>query len=203
MITGMMARRIASAEVVGIDPLQTPASLTLSESNRRYKKTGGLTGAWQRAHCTNPQSSGKRIFEIEITDTGYQCIGVMSSAVSGTENTGSPDGGDAGLGCAIWTSARLYYGGGSYISANMLTNQIGDVLRFYYDFATGKVWLAKNGTLLSGDPSAGTGQSYTIGILGEMEAAVGTYEDNSGGRVALTADQLSSDPIPSGWQAWA
>lgn len=203
MITGMIARRVAQAEIIGIDPLQTPASLTLSESNRRYKKIGGISGSWQRAHCTNPQSSGKRLFEIEITDTGYQCIGVMSSSVSGTENTDSPEDGDGGLGCAMWTTARLYYGGGAYYNASMLTNAIGDVLRFYYDFSTGKVWVSRNGALLSGDPATGTGATYTIGLLGEMDAAVGTYEDNAGARVALTADQLSSDPIPSGWEPWA
>lgn len=202
MITGMMARRIGGA-VIGIDQSQTPVSLTLSELYRRYTMTGGTAGSWQRAHCTNPQSSGKRVFELEIVSSGYLSIGLMSSYTSGTASTGSPEGGDAGLGCAIWTSARLYIGGGSYISANMLTNTVGHVLRVYADLDTGNIWLARNGVLFSGDPVAGTGATYTIPSLGEFEVACGCYESGSSGRIALTAAQMSSDPIPVGWTAWA
>lgn len=203
MITGMMARRIAGAALIGIDSAQTPASLSLSESDRRYTMTGGTNWAWQRAHCTNPQSSGKRVFEVEIISTGYLSIGLMSSSVSGTMDTGSPEGGDGGLGCAMWTSLRLYTGGGYYIGANMLTNTVGHVLRVYADLDTGNIWLARNGVLFSGDPVAGTGATYTIPSLGEFEVACGCYESGASGRIALTSAQMSSDPIPAGWTAWA
>jgi len=203
MIAGMMARRIAGAALIGIDSAQTPASLSLSESDRRYTMTGGTPFAWQRAHCTNPQSSGKRVFEVEIISTGYLSIGLMTSSVSGVMNAGSPEGGDAGLGCAMWTSLRLYIGGGSYISANLLTNTVGHVLRVYADLDTGNIWLARNGALLSGDPEAGTGATYTITSLGEFEVACGCYESGASGRIALTSAQMSSDPIPAGWEAWA
>lgn len=203
MITGMMARRIAGAALIGIDSAQTPASLSLSESDRRYTMTGGAPPAWQRAHCTNPQSSGKRVFEVEIISSGYLSIGLMKSSKSWAMNSGSPEGGDGGLGCAMWTSFRLYIGGGYHISANLLTNTVGHVLRVYADLDTGNIWLARNGALLSGDPEAGTGATYTIPSLGEFEVACGCYESGASGRIALTSAQMSSDPIPAGWEAWA
>lgn len=191
--------------LIGIDPAQTPATLTLSESNLRYTKTSGTEGLWHCANAKPVKSTGKLVFECSIESTGYICVGIVPSGSGSITALSSPTGDNPTAStCAVFTSGlRLYHGGSSYVSTGAAIDTIGTVLRMYADLDTGKIWVAKNGVLVSGNPELGTTPSYTILNLGEFEPRVGCYQNGASGRIALTSAQMSSDPIPSGWEAWA
>jgi hypothetical protein len=53
------------------------------------------------------------------------------------------------------TDTTLYSGAGS-------SNDIGDYITILVDFDAGKIWFAVNGTVVEGNPNAGTGESFSF-----------------------------------------
>lgn len=132
--------------------------------------------------------SGKTYCEFEaVTEPGTMArgFGIQEAAVgnfyNGNANGGSIFKGDGGCGLA----ASGYYNGVSGTSNGSYAFATADRIGIAFDPATRKVWFSKNGTWISGDPAAGTGQTMTLAggstfyfTMGCYSCAIGsgTYE---------------------------
>jgi hypothetical protein len=91
---------------------------------------------------------------------------------------------------------------GVKVSNGAYTWNAGDVCQIAVDFDTGRVWYGKNGTWLSGDPAAGTGQAQTLPDA-DFDLYVGFYTQGTGTRV-LTCNFNEADWVhdaPEGFTA--
>lgn len=184
------------------NPANKSSKITLSESNARMT-LGSSPAFWNLAACVNARSSGKRYAELQLASNHYASLGVIPAPAVLTGEFASPDG--AGLfsagECAVWSSVRLFRGGGVYDNKNMITNTSGDVLGMFFDLDTGKVWVSRNGVLFEGDPVAGTGASYTMTSLGSKLLIGSAYEDTATNRIRTKAGEFSAGLL-SGWIGW-
>jgi len=154
------------------NPLSKSANLTLSEANL---KTIGTTSGWIPQYATmGAQNGGKWYWEYTMfpnnsSSQGFcKMIGMVQPTAVPNNNTYI---GDAGYGYALWIPdgsgatafQKRYNSSGTtmtgYTSGYALTN--GDVIQVAYDAVNGQIWFGKNNTWFEGNPSAGTGASYT------------------------------------------
>lgn len=162
-----------------IDPAQTDALVTLSNSNRTVTKSATNSVA----HCVGKHGkiTGKWRFQVEV-------------------GTLAMSGGELGVGCVGPLFGRTYYQGGDTQGGGMVSDgrqgtnggygasglgawAATDILDVYLDADAKKVWFGKNGTI-AGDPTAGTG-----GV--SLASAVKAFFPNlymHGGNGVLTAN---------------
>lgn len=184
------------------NPANKSSKITLSESNARMT-LGASPTAWNMSACLNARSSGKRYAELQLASNHYGCVGVVPNTTTLTNDYATPDcsGVFTDGSCGVWTSARLYRGNGVYDNKNLITNTSGHVLGFMVDLDSGKIWLARNNTLLEGDPAAGTGASFTMTSLGAKFLLGGAYEDTASNRIRTKASEFAYTP-PTGFIGW-
>lgn len=138
------------------------------------------SGKWQYTlRCTVSQSGNNTVGERSWANIGLSkrhksaiaSVGqasydyALSSWCTNSGNTGSIYKVNDG----VYT---LFYGGAG------ATHTVGDYITVLVDFDAGKVWFAINGTVLEGDPNAGTGQSFSftpnIGLVPAVTLATGS-----------------------------
>lgn len=59
-------------------------------------------------------------------------------------------------------SLRLYHNASAVAHSSGLTYSNGTLIDVYVDIDNGRAWWARNGTVISGDPAAGTGAMFTF-----------------------------------------
>lgn len=139
---------------------------SLQSSNQVFRHAVGATGhsAYYR---TATAISGRTYCEfspiarpsalplaIGVTDTPGVFHNGTAPANSASMHSGS------GGGCGLTTPG--YQNGGTLTSSGSYSFTLNDRLMVAFDPATRKIWFGKNGTWISGDPAAGTGQTTTI-----------------------------------------
>jgi hypothetical protein len=150
------------------NPLDKSAA-TLSNGNLDLTSTGALG-----CRSTFAASSGKWYFEVTCLATGGGgSVGVMD--YDGAFATGDPGNQSYGWGF-INTPSNSNFTKKHNNSASTMSSPgalaIGDVFGVAYDLDSGKIWFSKNGIYGEGDPSAGTGASYT-NLSGKVGPAAG------------------------------
>lgn len=117
-------------------------------------------GSWSSARATLGKASGKHYFEVTINALCDGCVmvGAMTSAASLSNWMAASSG---GWGVHGNTTVLLKHHNGSYssISGGTLTN--GQVVSVAVDLDADKIWWAINGNWFEGDPSTGSGGSYS------------------------------------------
>tara|TARA_B100001939_G_scaffold238502_1_gene205868 strand:+ start:672 stop:3125 length:2454 start_codon:yes stop_codon:yes gene_type:complete len=171
------------------NPLQTSAA-TLSNGNLDLTSTGVLG-----CRSTFAASSGKWYFEVTCLATGGGgSVGVMDYDEAFA--TGDPGNKSYGWGF-INTPSNSNFTKKHNNSASTMSSPgalaVGDVFGVAYDLDSGKIWFSKNGTYGEGDPSAGTGASYT-----NLSGRVGPAAGNGSSAVAwaINAGQRSFSYTP-------
>lgn len=149
--------------------------------------------------ATHGRSAGKRYFEIVAADITNDSDFIVGLASSGTALNSGPS----------VSNALLYRGNGQSwddgaTGPALATLATEDVVGIAIDFATGKVWLAKNNSWqASGDPAAGTNE---IGTQTAGERFPIALTDNGSGsqifRLATREEQFAYSP-PAGFVSWA
>jgi len=138
-----------------LDPADNSATITLSNSNLTATKNATSGSAWSVA--AHGKATGKWRFQATIVSAGgdmsvglmgvggepAEYLGSCSRAICYNKNNG------------VLTSRSTQFAG---------TFTTGDVIDVYADVGAGKVWFAKNGTLVNGDPVAGTGGTSMSGM---------------------------------------
>lgn len=173
------------------DPANKSPKIALSEANARMT-LGSSPTAWNMVSCVNPRSSVLRQAELVLASNHYGCIGVVPSSAILTSEFATPDAGGVFSDgeCGVWTSARLYRGGGVFANKNMITNTSGDALSIIYNPAIGFGWLARNGVLFEGDPITGASPSFVITSPGSMLLLGGAYEDGASNRMHTRSAEM-------------
>ena len=114
----------------------------------------------------------------------------------------------------IWYNTQSATGPATSAAGGMGNWTTGDVLNIAYDTDNGKIWFGRNNTYYSsGDPSAGTGATFsgTAITSKDWQVGVGTYTADAqvsfgqGGQSGLTDDSASGGTFkytpPSGYKA--
>jgi hypothetical protein len=169
---------------------------TLSNNDRTATVVSG--GGVRTVRGSLARSTGKRYFEIVRVSGGFfgtsvrDEYGLSRNVIDG--NQVSID----GIG---YRRAGQVRAGGSILASPAPLGD-GDVVQFAMDLDTGKVWVGRNGTWITGDPGAGTGEIGTI--------TVGTYNpganSESGSPATVTLNAATgqfSHSVPSGFIPWS
>ena len=131
-------------------------SMTITNANLSLSVANG--NAWIDASVGLP-SSGKYYWEYTCQNTTganrRDCVGFNVQNLAKTGFFGGSTNNNGGYNS--FDGAIVGFTGTSGSSWNNT-----DVIGIMVDCATGKVWYSKNGTLIYGDPVAGTGQAYTL-----------------------------------------
>lgn len=156
-----------------LDTTANANSPTYSNGNLRIAATSA-SGHATRSTVSRP--TGKTYFEVTIIargSGGYVGVGVCSTS----QSLASPPTSLASVpgGMWIWRDDANRAQGG--VSASFGTSwATNDIIGVTFDMATTSLWWSKNGTPVSGNPSAGTGGVYTnlSGTIGACIAFFGT-----------------------------
>lgn len=166
------------ANFATINPLNgAGTALTISAGNLNYLQGSSLYG---QNVCTLPIRS-KTYFEITVgspVGAGRNMYaGVGSSALASAYSTANYFGTDATAWSLAYSNVTAYISNNGVATAQSGTVAGGDIFMYAVDPANGKIWFGRNGTWYSGDPSAGTGASYS-NLPAEVFPVVQAY--NSG-----------------------
>ena len=136
----------------------------------------------------------KTYIEYEITDATNPFVGISDYSL------GNPTAESVGNNTYSWS----YFTGGNYIFHSGtngggigLTVSNGDIFMMAFDPETYQLWFGVNGTWV-GDPSAGTGATYTVDASNSYVAAISALD---GGSVTTRFDpELWSYTAPTGFK---
>ena len=195
---------VSSATVANyatLNPLYalSPATPYMSAGNLQILDNS-TNSVWHQTRSTiQPVSGVKWYWEITLT-TLINGIANYAGVDLITDNTAPPTGGAYQL---YWNTVNYAKTTNSGSSTNFTgTPTVGDVVQIAYDAVNGQIWFGKNGTYFEGNPSAGTGASYT-GINTNSTAffaALTTAGANSGFAVNFGQRPFSYTP-PTGFNA--
>lgn len=145
---------------VTLDPGDVEGGITLSNGDLTATRDSSAAAFRSWAIATDGVASGKRRFQVTIdaSSTSEFTIGLVGPAYlsrstylgQNAQSIGLNHGGGGGSGAGVIYNAGTQYGGGT-------TLPTGAVVDVFMDADAGKVWFAKNGVILNGDPAAGTG----------------------------------------------
>ena len=166
------------------DTSALPANVTASESDYRLTRSGGTDDIRIVSHLRS-KASGKyalRLLVSRSTANGAPAVGFISSNEAAeqpfpylgrAENEWAFWGDEAGGANETAYNANLATDLGSL--ANFSTDQ---EVMIELDLDNGRVWFGADGVWAAGDPSAGTGATYT-NVSGTITPAVDMYHEGS------------------------
>ncbi len=164
------------------------AHTLFSNSDRTVKGDGDTQAS---ARSVTSHATGKWVFECTVdVDNAFTDVGIGTAAPA--------DGDFAGSNATDWGYAdtdQTFHSGTPTSAPSFAAT--GTVVTVAIDIDAGKLWFAKDGVWLSGDPSAGSSPSYTsvTGTLFAL-ATVNSVTDS------ITLNTTILYP-PSGFSAWA
>ena len=190
----------------GFDFVGSPSPQGTSSESGQVSTWTSIDPSTNRSQFTVTAISGKKYCELELVSKSsnlvYQFIGVgkktditLYNATNYAAFSRRPEtAGGCGLGASGYTAS------GSLTTSTSYDYAPGDRIGVAMDTATGKVWYSKNGTWISGDPGAGTGQTSTVSA-GTYYFVAGIYTCNTGAATTSVVKvyphaggQLSSPP---------
>jgi hypothetical protein len=154
-----------------------------SDGNLGFKST--TASQWKGAHASIFMPSGKFYFEATIqalSANNYFMIGAC-----GIQTTNTLYANYAGQVANGWTVQCNGSTGGTKYNNNATTNVsnasfaswvVGDTLQCAVDVDNGRIWFGRNNVWLEGNPSAGTGASYT-NLTGAIAPSVAVYSNGT------------------------
>lgn len=178
------------------NPSDKDASVTLSDSDKVATSTTG-TSSWVRS--VTSKSAGKWRVQFVIDNfVPTQGVGFATAA-----SIGGYLGGTA-AGWAYWGNysgnALVYHNGG----ATGFTPPLATADRFdlLLDIDGGKAWWRKNGTVISGDPVAGTGPmtTFTPGIT--LFMACDCFGVDGATRLRTNPSEIVDSPVSGFTDGW-
>lgn len=189
---------------LAFDPSQTNANLTLSGSDLTATRTTGGGAGGNLTRATVSKASGKWYVEFvagsNTASDNFAC-GLINSVVNpvatsyfvGAANSGGTNS------WGYWTSGNRYNNGSP--TSGYATYGPSDVVMVAWDSSAQFIWFGKNGTWQgSGNPAAGTNQSYSS-VSGTLYPAASCWGASSVGSI-VSPGALNYSP-PSGFSAWS
>jgi SPRY domain len=192
-----------ATQLVTWNPADKGADIVLSGGNLSVTGSGGVTNA---VRATLARSTGKFFFEFTLTNpgssSGAAVIGFANAAASIAAQIGTSDA-SAGL-VSEGAVAFGATGSASFTIANAISQTwvAGDVVQVAIDLTAGKIWFGRNGTYLTGSPSAGTLPAVTFASGLVLFPAFASSSTTLGtGTANFGATPFSSIP-PAGFRPW-
>jgi hypothetical protein len=175
-------------------------------SNANLNFISGVASQWRGAVATQFLTSGKFYFEatIQVLDSyNYLMIGAC-----GIQTNATLFGNYTGVVANGWSvQSNAGSGGGKYnnggsvnvTNASFTQFALNDVLQCAVDVTNGRIWFGKNNVYLEGNPSAGTGASFT-GITGPLAPSISCFNTTAQLAVNFGQRPFSYTP-PTGFLA--
>ena len=164
------------------NPADQQSGVTTLDSNKVANGGGSIDGSKGIRSVTNKNAGKWRIEMVPIIYSLSNGSHGFGFAVSGSFGTYPGSNTTAWI---LWGNyggdVRVYHNGSA--SSWTLNIAADDVISLIIDIDAGKAWWAKNGTVISGDPVAGTGAMATAAIYLACSPAV-----------ALTQIRLRTNP---------
>ena len=183
-----------------LNPVAGQGNGTYSDGNLAY--LNGVSLTWKSGVASMGATSGKYYFEYTITSvssSNYFYLGVAGSTYNGFASYVGATSDSWGF---QWngTSSVKSNNGVSTTVSTAGSISVNDVIQVAIDLGTGSIWWGRNNTWVQGDPSAGTGASYT-NLSGTILPAFAVYT-NGGDKIAANFGQrpFSYTP-PTGYVA--
>ena len=160
---------------------------TYSDANLAY--LNGVSATWKSGVASMGATSGKYYFEYTITAVSNSSnfwLGVAGSTYTGFASY-------LGRTSDSWS---FQWNGTSSVKTNNDTSttvstagsiSVNNVIQVAIDLGTGSIWWGRNNTWVQGDPSAGTGASFT-NLTGTILPAFAVYS-NGGDKIAANFGQ--------------
>lgn len=179
--------------------------MSLGDSGALATRTIAGTSTFRQA-WSSALLAGKSYWEMAVvtrSSTAYSA-GIGLATTAGVSFNSSPwygvilSNGSCGVGAGYWSGGSLVDGAYTY--------SLNDRIGFAYDATTRKLWISINGSFVSGNPVAGTGETATLASNSYVPSfsaydcfgGAGTME----ARIYVTAAEFSTAP-PSGFSAYA
>lgn len=203
MLLGGLGRnlRVAAAAYSYWNPADKNVNITLTDGNKVAKNAVGNNASYY-ARSVTAKSSGKWRVEFlpEVTaiGTGTHAFGFATSASLGTFL------GNTATGWGMWwnytTNGRVYTN--NAFNAYAGTIAVNDVISLMLDIDAGKAWWAKNGTVISGNPVAGTGEmaTFTPGTTILLACAPAGVNDEI--RLRTNPTEMTASPVSGFTDGW-
>lgn len=153
------AMLLASAAAIIITPAMSAGDQdsTVTLSNNNLTATKNATSAAAYAFGMGGKTTGKWRFQVTVNAVpGDLSIGISGGLYVDRANYLGCAGGN-GIGVNCTASTGVLYNGTTQYGYSVSNMTAGDVWDVYLDADAGRVWFARNGTVLSGSPFAGTG----------------------------------------------
>jgi hypothetical protein len=181
-------------------PTDKPAGITLSDSNRVATATAAsVTGL----RSVNGQWRGKHYIEFVVENyvatmgAGFALVGTGLGTFLGQNASG----------WALWgnyaSNLDRYSNGyqGAHAGFNYAS---GSVIGLHLDLDNGRAWWSLNGTVISGNPAAGTGPMFTLALSMAYKLAANAFNSGCSIRLRTNPSEHSYSPasgFTAGWPA--
>ena len=177
----------SNANFPTLNPLAGQGNGTYSDGNLAY--LNGVSATWKSGVASMGVTSGKYYFEYTITAVSNSSnfyLGVAGSTYNGFASY-------LGRTADSWA---FQWNGASSVKTNNDTSttvstagsiSVNNVIQVAIDLGTGSIWWGRNDTWVQGDPSAGTGASFT-NLTGTILPAFAVYS-NGGDKIAANFGQ--------------
>lgn len=181
------------------------ADISLLSANQLAVRESSNNSAWVSIRSVAQHNSGKWYAECSI-DTDQNNAFIFGVAPSGMSLATYPGGTSTSFGIfanyVAGTVPYLFNNAGSSASSGLSLCTTGHSAQIAIDFDAGKLWLGCRGSWHnSGDPAAGTGETYTFTANSTLYLAAGMYSTV----LRVLARFQSADfqhSAPSGFSAW-
>ena len=153
------------------DPAAKGASVVLQNNN--LSAYTSINSSWKSVKSNTSKSSGKYVVEFSQN--------VMTDAIYGIGDNSSPlesYPGSTGIGGGWHVSTNASNGTGITWSGPYPVSAATSFYMMAIDLDNKKIWYAKDGVWVQGDPSSGTNPSLTWATSSPLFVAVGLYANN-------------------------
>ena len=195
------ARTSAPAEYLYWNPSNESVDTILSDSN---KVATSLTAGASWVKSFTAKSTGKWRIQANIDDF----VTTMGFGFGTSSDLGSFVGNNAS-GWALWgnydgESLMRVYANNASVDYAGITITTGDYLDLLLDLDAGKAWWRKNGTVISGDPVAGTGAMATFATGSNIWIAGDPGFGGVGGDLRLRTNpaEFEGSPVSGFTDGW-
>lgn len=179
------------------NPADKTGNAVLSDNDKVV--SGPLTGKWVRSITS--KTSGK--WRIQFVNVAHVDTTGFGFSV-GTANLGSFLGGSSN-GYGLWGnygSDLRMYNNGSPTTFSGITIATNDTIDLLIDIGAGLAWWQKNGTVISGNPVAGTGAMATFTGGSQILIAADPFASNASTRLRTNPSEMTGSSISGFTDGW-
>lgn len=166
---------LASAAAIVVVPSLGDQDSSITLSNGGLTATKNATSSPAYAFGVSGKTTGKWRFQVTVNAvSGDLSLGITGGLYSNRDTYLGSAGGN-GIALNSTASTGVLYNGTTQYGYSVSNMTAGDVWDIYLDADAGRVWFARNGTVLNGSPFAGTGGTLVSSMRKAFYPAVYLY----------------------------